>query len=184
MSDFEQELQSLLNRNCKENGSGTPDFILANYMSDCLSAFNAATNRREAWYGREQDQFGMPVDKPDVIDEVLNVPPNTHDPETGIKLVNYGHGHVFPRADGALARCGGPGLCAECARDKVKFDALEKSSWVIMIEQTLNEQSKAIKKLQERLEKPSGAKEKGMKEGAAFGVTPVQTSPGHWEVPD
>jgi len=31
--------------------------------------------------------------------------------------LNYGHGHVYPRADRALARCGGPGHCAECSID-------------------------------------------------------------------
>jgi hypothetical protein len=30
---------------------------------------------------------------------------------------NFGHGHVFARPDGAKARCGGPGICSECARD-------------------------------------------------------------------
>lgn len=34
-------------------------------------------------------------------------------------LVNYGHGHVFPRADGVKARCGGPALCSVCAKDLV-----------------------------------------------------------------
>lgn len=28
-----------------------------------------------------------------------------------------GHGHVTPRADGAKARCGGPTICSECARE-------------------------------------------------------------------
>ena len=32
---------------------------------------------------------------------------------------NTGHGHVYPRPDGYLARCGGPHMCAECARDCV-----------------------------------------------------------------
>jgi hypothetical protein len=31
---------------------------------------------------------------------------------------NTGHGHVWPRPDGLRARCGGPGLCAECATDQ------------------------------------------------------------------
>lgn len=31
--------------------------------------------------------------------------------------VNEGHGHVFPRPDGILARCGGPSLCSICAKD-------------------------------------------------------------------
>lgn len=30
---------------------------------------------------------------------------------------NDGHGHVWPRADGMRARCGGPGLCPECSRE-------------------------------------------------------------------
>ena len=30
---------------------------------------------------------------------------------------NIGHGHVFPRLDGVKARCGGPAMCSECARD-------------------------------------------------------------------
>jgi hypothetical protein len=28
-----------------------------------------------------------------------------------------GHGHVTPRPDGTRARCGGPGICAECSRE-------------------------------------------------------------------
>lgn len=36
---------------------------------------------------------------------------------------NTGHGHVFPRADGVRARCGGPGLCKECSVDKSRKDA-------------------------------------------------------------
>ena len=30
---------------------------------------------------------------------------------------NTGHGHVYPRPDGARARCGGPALCGKCAAD-------------------------------------------------------------------
>ncbi|EML1595553.1 hypothetical protein RVY52_000247 [Burkholderia cenocepacia] len=36
---------------------------------------------------------------------------------------NIGHGHVFPRADGMKARCGGPGLCAVCAADLARQKA-------------------------------------------------------------
>jgi hypothetical protein len=28
---------------------------------------------------------------------------------------DIGHGHVWPRADGVLARCGGPAMCKQCA---------------------------------------------------------------------
>jgi len=32
-------------------------------------------------------------------------------------LANIGHGHVFPRDDGVVARCGGPAICRGCALD-------------------------------------------------------------------
>lgn len=28
-----------------------------------------------------------------------------------------GHGHVTPNADGSKARCGGPAICSQCARE-------------------------------------------------------------------
>jgi hypothetical protein len=31
---------------------------------------------------------------------------------------NSGHGYVWKRPDGMIARCGGPGMCRECAKDK------------------------------------------------------------------
>ena len=33
-----------------------------------------------------------------------------------------GHGHVTPRPDGAKARCGGPGICRECALELARKD--------------------------------------------------------------
>lgn len=51
-TDFKTELTSLLNRYSAENGSNTPDFILAEYLTDCLSAFDKAVCARSTWYGR------------------------------------------------------------------------------------------------------------------------------------
>lgn len=39
------------------------------------------------------------------------------------ELTNKGHGHVFPRHEGVKAKCGGPGLCAECAADQQAKEA-------------------------------------------------------------
>ncbi len=50
---FEKDLEHLINYYSKENGSDTPDFILANYLSRCLDAFNDTLQEREKWYGRE-----------------------------------------------------------------------------------------------------------------------------------
>lgn len=33
---------------------------------------------------------------------------------------NSGHGHVFKRPDGMLARCGGPAVCQVCAGDAAR----------------------------------------------------------------
>jgi len=42
---------------------------------------------------------------------------DTEEP-AAFKGTNSGHGHVWERPDGAKARCGGPGLCAQCSRDQ------------------------------------------------------------------
>ena len=55
---FEMELESLLNRFSQENGSNTPDFILAKYLNDCLTTWNQAIAAREKWYGREGKAAG------------------------------------------------------------------------------------------------------------------------------
>jgi len=61
MKTFEQELQALLNRYSKENDSDTPDFVLAEYIRDCLLAFNKAVNTRTGYY--EGDKFAKVVDE-------------------------------------------------------------------------------------------------------------------------
>lgn len=43
-----EEITSALNRASAENGSATPDHVLADYLLQCLLAFDSATNRRDA----------------------------------------------------------------------------------------------------------------------------------------
>lgn len=50
---LERELASVLNKHCAENGSNTPDFILAEYLIACLKAFNVANNSCRAFQGQE-----------------------------------------------------------------------------------------------------------------------------------
>lgn len=47
---FEAELVGLLNKYSMENGSGTPDFVLARYLVACLRAYDVAVNARCDWY--------------------------------------------------------------------------------------------------------------------------------------
>lgn len=52
MDNFRNELESLINRFSRENGSDTPDFVLAAYLQDCLDSFDRAVIAREKYYGR------------------------------------------------------------------------------------------------------------------------------------
>lgn len=59
--EFRKELEELVNKHSKENGSDTPDFILAEYLNACLATFDAAINAREQWYGRKERTTIMAV---------------------------------------------------------------------------------------------------------------------------
>lgn len=47
-----EDLQELLNFHSVENGSDTPDFILADYLLGCIDNFDQTLVAREKWYGR------------------------------------------------------------------------------------------------------------------------------------
>lgn len=47
--EFQKELESLLNKMSMENISNTPDFILANYLTNCLRTFDVLTEKRDMW---------------------------------------------------------------------------------------------------------------------------------------
>ena len=55
---FRTQLERLINSCSMENGSNTPDFVLATFMAECLAAFDKATNRREEWCGRHPNLIG------------------------------------------------------------------------------------------------------------------------------
>jgi hypothetical protein len=48
--ELREELQMILNQCCAENESNTPDFILAQYLFNCLSAFDSAVKARDDFY--------------------------------------------------------------------------------------------------------------------------------------
>ena len=52
MSDLRSRIVDAINLSSSENSSDTPDFILAQFLTDCLHAFDCAVNRRSKWYGR------------------------------------------------------------------------------------------------------------------------------------
>lgn len=50
MTSFKSDLEKLINQHSMENGSNTPDFILAEFLANCLAAFDRAQ--------RSKDRFG------------------------------------------------------------------------------------------------------------------------------
>ena len=52
-SDLSAAIARVLNQHSAENVSNTPDYILGQFLDACLSAFDAATQQRETWYGRD-----------------------------------------------------------------------------------------------------------------------------------
>lgn len=55
-AEFRRELASLLNRYSMENESNTPDYMLADYLIECLRALDRTIRTREQWYGRNPDR--------------------------------------------------------------------------------------------------------------------------------
>lgn len=51
MANFKKEVEMLINECGLENGSNTPDFILAQYLWECLQLFDKTVNRRIHYYG-------------------------------------------------------------------------------------------------------------------------------------
>ena len=50
MNELRKKIESAINCTSAENGSNTPDFILAEYLTDCLGAFDKAVDSRDNWY--------------------------------------------------------------------------------------------------------------------------------------
>lgn len=54
-TELEKKLSDLINCQCRENDSNTPDFLLAEFMMACLDAFELVSNKREVWFGVKLD---------------------------------------------------------------------------------------------------------------------------------
>ena len=54
-TELEKRLTALINDECRENDSNTPDFLLSEFMMNCLDAFELANNKREVWFGVHLD---------------------------------------------------------------------------------------------------------------------------------
>lgn len=113
MTKLQTAIQHAINCASAENGSDTPDFILAEYLTDCLAAYDRALVAREKWYGRECGGLKgpIPVDGPpppdsenvsDQIPRTQDVANTTDSPERLSASV------LFASCDGlvaAMSRC-------------------------------------------------------------------------------
>jgi hypothetical protein len=50
-SELRKDIENVINCHSAENGSDTPDFILAEYLMGCLETFDKAVNARGKFYG-------------------------------------------------------------------------------------------------------------------------------------
>lgn len=50
-------------------------------------------------------------------------------------MLEHGHGHVFPNANGAVARCGGPALCRDCSLEQDIKDLQQQTSTMANLRQ-------------------------------------------------
>lgn len=60
-TSLEADLAAVLNRHQQENASGTPDFVLAEFLLSVLAAWNVGIVQRAAWYGEPVNQPGDPA---------------------------------------------------------------------------------------------------------------------------
>ena len=51
--NFYAELVELINKHSVENGSDTPDYVLAYFITECLKAWTSGVRQRDQWYGCE-----------------------------------------------------------------------------------------------------------------------------------
>jgi hypothetical protein len=56
MEGLRGELAGVLNRQSAENGSDTPDYVLAEFLMACLAAWDAGTLARDKFHGNTREQ--------------------------------------------------------------------------------------------------------------------------------
>lgn len=55
--EFKEELEKLINRHSMENGSDTPDYILCEFLTASIRAFDTATKGRDWWYREDEGEI-------------------------------------------------------------------------------------------------------------------------------
>ena len=58
MSELSKKIEGAINECSAENGSNTPDFLLAEYLTACLAAYEEITKARDKWYSVHLEPCG------------------------------------------------------------------------------------------------------------------------------
>ena len=52
-ASIHEEFRAAINKHSRERFSGTPDFIIADYLINCLRSYENATQKSRAWNSRK-----------------------------------------------------------------------------------------------------------------------------------
>ena len=63
ITELQKAISQAINSVSAENGSDTPDFILAEFLTECLMAWNKATKKRTDWHSPEETQDGVTMEQ-------------------------------------------------------------------------------------------------------------------------
>lgn len=72
MPNLREEIETVINRCSAENVSNTPDWVLAEYLTDCLAAFDKATNARDRGKSNTEEHPEVNWNSPERL-EKLNI---------------------------------------------------------------------------------------------------------------
>lgn len=61
MASFKTQLQDLINTHSREDDSDTPDFLLAEYLINCLENYELIVNKRSSFLGLPHDLYKKEV---------------------------------------------------------------------------------------------------------------------------
>jgi hypothetical protein len=93
------EFEETINRHCAENGSDTPDFILAEYLSGCLGIFDRTLRAREHWYGRK-----LTMEAPGAVAGWMPTPKQGERAEM-LRVIRAAHGTGYSKGVGPCICC-------------------------------------------------------------------------------
>lgn len=78
---------------------------------------------KKSFEERQVDALESIAESLAVLANPITVDANGYDPSAfPVPKVTWGHGHVYPRIDGSVTRCGGPSICSQCSIDQQRLN--------------------------------------------------------------